>query len=66
MALLNHLIGIGHLPEMVVGLTLGELDALPGDDDAHRLVRRYLERRAVVETGGPGGAGFRLMQMARA
>ncbi len=57
-ALLNHLIGIGHLPEMVVGLTLGELDALPGDDDAHRLVRRYLERRAVVGPAAPEAPAF--------
>lgn len=57
-ALLNHLTGIGHSPEMVVGLTLAELEALPGDDEGHRLVRRYLDRRAVVGPVAPGAPAF--------
>lgn len=47
-ALLNHLIGVGHSPEIIVGLTLMELGCLPVDDEGEKLVRSYLERRAVV------------------
>jgi len=47
-ALLNHLAGMGHPPEAIVMLTLEELGSLPVDDDGEKLVRRYLERRAVV------------------
>ena len=52
-ALLNHLTGLGHSPETIVTLTLDELGCLPVDDDCEKLVRRYLERRAVV---GPAEA----------
>jgi metal-sulfur cluster biosynthetic enzyme len=47
-ALLNHLVGLGHSPQAIVGLTLTELGCLPVDDEGEKLVRRYLERRAVV------------------
>jgi metal-sulfur cluster biosynthetic enzyme len=47
-ALINHLTGVGHPPETIVSLTLAELGCLPVDDEGGRLVRRYLERRAVV------------------
>src|ERR1700722_9691792 len=47
-ALLNHLLGVGHSPETIVALTLAELESLPGDDEGGKLVQRYLERRAVV------------------
>src|SRR5882762_4474417 len=47
-ALLNYLTGIGHSPETIVSLTLMELGCLPVDDEGEKLVRRYLERRAVV------------------
>lgn len=47
-ALLNHLACMGHPPEAIVSLTLQELGCLPLDDDGEKLVRRYLERRAVV------------------
>jgi len=47
-ALLNHLIGVGHSPETIVALTLMELGCLPVDDEGQKLVRRYLERRGVV------------------
>src|ERR1700719_3119316 len=47
-ALLNHLLGVGHSPETIVALTLMELGCLPVDDEGGKLVRRYLERRAVV------------------
>jgi len=53
-ALLNHLAGLGHRPDTIVSLTLGELERLPVDDEGDRLVRRYLERRSVV---GPTRAG---------
>ena len=47
-ALLNHLVGAAHLPATIVDLTLAELDDLPVDNEGEKLVRRYLERRAVV------------------
>jgi len=47
-ALLTHLIGVGHSAETIVSLTLTELGCLPMDDEGEKLVRRYLERRAVV------------------
>jgi metal-sulfur cluster biosynthetic enzyme len=47
-ALLNHFAGVGYPPETIVSLTLMELDRLPVDDEGAKLVRRYLERRAVV------------------
>jgi metal-sulfur cluster biosynthetic enzyme len=47
-ALLNHLNEAGHSPETIVSLTLAELGCLPVDDEGEKLVRRYLERRAVV------------------
>src|SRR6266481_6470023 len=47
-ALINHLTGFGHPPETIVSLTLAELGCLPIDDEGGELVRRYLERRAVV------------------
>ena len=47
-ALLNHLLGVGHSTETIVALTLTELGYLPVDDEGGKLVRRYLERRAVV------------------
>ena len=57
-ALLNHLVGVGHLPAMIVGLTLAELDRLPVDDEGQKLVRRYLERRAVVGPLSPETLAF--------
>lgn len=47
-ALINHLTGVGHPPETIVSLTLAELGCLAVDDEGGELVRRYLERRAVV------------------
>ena len=47
-ALLNHLLGVGGSPGTIVALTLMELGCLPVDDEGGKLVRRYLERRAVV------------------
>ena len=58
-ALLNHLIGVGHSPETIVSLTLMELGCLPVDDEGEKLVRRYLERRAVVGPLRCRRAGFR-------
>jgi metal-sulfur cluster biosynthetic enzyme len=47
-ALLNHLVEAGHAPKAIASLTLGELEDLPVDDEGTKLIRRYLERRAVV------------------
>src|ERR1700730_2033599 len=47
-ALLNHLVGVGSPRDNVVSLALRELDCLPVDDEGANLLRRYLERRAVV------------------
>lgn len=47
-ALLNHLIGAEHASDTIVSLTVTELDRLPVDVEGAKLVRRYLERRAVV------------------
>src|SRR6267378_5315243 len=57
-ALLSHLAGMGLSPEMVVGLTLAELESLPGDDEGEKMVRRYLERRAVVGPVPPDAFAF--------
>jgi len=55
-ALLNHLIAMGHSSATIVSLTLTELGRLPVDDDGEKLFLRYLERRAVV--GQPGAAAL--------
>jgi metal-sulfur cluster biosynthetic enzyme len=47
-ALLNHLIALGHSPAGIASLTLAELGCLPLDDAGEKLVQRYRERRAVV------------------
>src|ERR1700674_4562262 len=47
-ALLHHLIGVGHSPETIVSLTLTELGCLPVGDEGEKVLRRYLERRGVV------------------
>jgi hypothetical protein len=57
-ALLNHLVGVGHAPETIVALTLMELGCLPVDEDGEKLVRRYLERRAVVRPLGADEPAF--------
>jgi metal-sulfur cluster biosynthetic enzyme len=57
-ALLNHLAGVGHPSETIVNLTLEELRCLPVDDDGEKLVRRYLERRAVVGPAEPDTLAF--------
>jgi metal-sulfur cluster biosynthetic enzyme len=51
-ALLNHLTRAGYPPDTIVSLTRAELGRLPVDDEGEKLVRRYLERRAVA---GPTG-----------
>ena len=50
-ALLAHLVADGFAPEVLVGLTLGELAALPFDKAGDRLLARYLQRRPVVAAG---------------
>jgi metal-sulfur cluster biosynthetic enzyme len=57
-ALINHLAGVGHPPETIVSLTLAELGCLPVDDEGGKLVRRYLERRAVVGPVRDDGPAF--------
>jgi metal-sulfur cluster biosynthetic enzyme len=57
-ALLNHLVAAGHPPATIVGLRLAELDGLPVDDEGEKLVRRYLERRAVVGPRRPDALAF--------
>src|SRR5258706_1634715 len=47
-ALLNHLIGVGHSPETILSLTLMERGCLPRDDEGEKMVRRYLARHAGV------------------
>ena len=57
-ALLNHLAAMGLPPEMVVALPLAELESLSGDDEGGKLVRRYIERRAVVGPVHPDAFAF--------
>jgi metal-sulfur cluster biosynthetic enzyme len=57
-ALLNHLAGVGHSPETIISLSTMELDCLPVDDEGGKLVRRYLERRAVVAPLRPDAPAF--------
>jgi metal-sulfur cluster biosynthetic enzyme len=57
-ALLNHLIAVGHSSATIVSLTLAELGGLPADDEGERLVLRYLERRAVVGQPGTDALAF--------
>jgi hypothetical protein len=57
-ALLNHLIAVGHSPATVVSLTLTELGCLPVDDEGEKLVQRYLERRAAVSQPSSDALAF--------
>jgi metal-sulfur cluster biosynthetic enzyme len=57
-ALLNHLVGVGQASDTIVSLTLSELDRLTLDVEGAKLVRRYLERRAVVEAPDTDGIAF--------
>jgi metal-sulfur cluster biosynthetic enzyme len=47
-ALISHLRAAGHTPEVIVELTLGQLESLQVDKEGQVLVRRYFERRGVV------------------
>ncbi len=57
-ALLSHLIAVGHSSTTIVSLTLTELGHLPVDDDGQKLVLRYLERRTVVGQPGDDALAF--------
>lgn len=47
-SMLVHLAGIGHTPEMLVAMTLGDLNALALDAAGTKARARYLERRGVA------------------
>ena len=57
-ALLNHLIEVGHSAETIVGLTLTELECLAVEGEGAKLLRRYLERRVVVGPLRPDALAF--------
>lgn len=57
-ALLNHLAVVGHSPEILINLSMMELDCLPVDEEGEKLVRRYLERRTVVAPLRPDALAF--------
>jgi metal-sulfur cluster biosynthetic enzyme len=57
-ALLNHLLGVGQASDTIVSLTLPELDRLALDVEGAKLLRRYLERRAVVQAPATNGLAF--------
>jgi metal-sulfur cluster biosynthetic enzyme len=64
-ALIKHLRDAGHAPEMLVELTLGELEALPTVEEGQTLVRRYIERRGVVGPVRPDAHAFITAEGAR-
>lgn len=47
-AVLLHLMGLGHAPEDLFAMTLGELNALDLDTDGSKSRTRYLERRTIA------------------
>ena len=49
-ALINHLITIGMPPERIVAMTMAGLSADAVDEEAQKLVQRYLERRDVISS----------------
>jgi metal-sulfur cluster biosynthetic enzyme len=57
-ALLNHLMGAGHPPDMIVDLTLAELGCLAVNEEGETLVQRYRERRSVVGLAAPAAPAF--------
>lgn len=57
-AVLNHLMARGYRPEQLVTMILAELRALPVDEEAQALVRRYLERRDIVGACSPSALAF--------
>ena len=56
--LLNHLIGTGHSPESLVGMTLGDLELLQAGAEGQKLVQRYFERRGVAGPLYPDAKAF--------
>ena len=58
MALLDHLLAAGHAPDALMGLTIADLQLLPGDAEGARLLARYLERRGVPGPDGPDAPAF--------
>lgn len=57
-ALLDHLVKAGHAPGAIVALTIGDLEAMRFGPEAAKVVRRYLERRAVVGPARHDGLAF--------
>jgi metal-sulfur cluster biosynthetic enzyme len=57
-AVLNHLMAQGYRPEQLVNMILAELQALPVDEEAQGLVRRYLDRRDIVGASSPSALAF--------
>ena len=57
-ALLNHLVGVGQASDTIVNLTLTELDRLTLDAEGAKLLRRYLDRRAVIQAPCTDGFAF--------
>ena len=57
-ALLNYLTAVEYSPDTIIDLSLMELDCLRLDDEGSKLVRRYLERRAVVGPLRPDAIAF--------
>lgn len=57
-ALLRHLLAAGTVPEMLLSLTVAELEALPCGEEGGKLTARYLERRGVPSPAMPGALAF--------
>jgi metal-sulfur cluster biosynthetic enzyme len=57
-ALLNFLTAAGHLPEVLVSLSLNDLECLSLDAEGQKLVLRYFERRHVVGPIRPDALAF--------
>ena len=57
-ALLDHLLAAGHAPDELVRLDLAALRALRVEPEGEKLVRRYLERRALAGSADPGDPAF--------
>ena len=57
-ALVRHLLAAGTAPEMLLSLTVAELEAMPCGEGGSKLIARYLERRDVPGPATPGALAF--------